>query len=65
MTATVTAPAATRVAGNQRVPLTRGYRFELVKLLSQWRVRLLILAAWVAPRDRAAALPMLIFQTYP
>ena len=25
------------------------YRFELVKLLSQWRIRLLILACWVVP----------------
>jgi ABC-2 type transport system permease protein len=27
----------------------RVYRFELVKLLSQWRIRLLLLASWVAP----------------
>ncbi len=45
MTATIVAPAAAA----DRVPVTRCYRFELVKLLSQWRVRLLILAAWVAP----------------
>ena len=45
MTATIAAPAG---AGH-RVPVTRVYRFELVKLLSQWRVRLLILASWVAP----------------
>jgi ABC-2 type transport system permease protein len=32
-----------------RVSVARGYRFELVKLLSQWRVRLLILACWIAP----------------
>ncbi len=31
------------------VPLLRGYRFELVKLLSQWRVRILLLVCWVAP----------------
>lgn len=37
------------IAAPHRVPVLRGYRFELVKLLSQWRVRLLILAAWVAP----------------
>jgi ABC-2 type transport system permease protein len=41
MTATIAAP--------QRVPVTRGYRFELVKLLSQWRVRLLLLASWIGP----------------
>jgi ABC-2 type transport system permease protein len=29
--------------------VARGYRFELVKLLSQWRVRLLILACWIGP----------------
>jgi ABC-2 type transport system permease protein len=33
----------------RRVPVVRGYRFELVKLLSQWRVRVLILACWLAP----------------
>ncbi|WP_329128188.1 ABC transporter permease [Streptomyces sp. NBC_01465] len=27
----------------------RGYRFELVKLVSQWRIRLLALACWLAP----------------
>jgi len=31
------------------VPLSRAYRFELVKLFSQWRVRLLLLACWLAP----------------
>lgn len=44
-TATVT--AATPRA--QRVPTPRVYRFELVKLVSQWRVRLLMLACWTAP----------------
>ena len=37
------------VAIARRVPLSRGYRFELVKLLSQWRIRLLVLACWIAP----------------
>jgi ABC-2 type transport system permease protein len=37
------APAAARV------PVARAYRFELVKLLAQWRVRLLILACWIGP----------------
>jgi ABC-2 type transport system permease protein len=45
MTTTITAPAAS----GQRVPVTRSYRFELVKLISQWRIRLLVLAAWVVP----------------
>ncbi|MBO1413803.1 ABC transporter permease [Streptomyces sp. FH025] len=31
------------------MPLGRVYRFELVKLLSQWRIRLLMLACWTAP----------------
>ena len=31
------------------VPLARGYRFELVKLLAHWRIRLLILACWIGP----------------
>lgn len=29
--------------------LVRVYRFELVKLLSQWRIRLLLLVCWIAP----------------
>ncbi|MEV6008231.1 ABC transporter permease [Streptomyces sp. NPDC051976] len=33
----------------RRVSITRGYRFELVKLVSQWRIRLLVLACWIAP----------------
>jgi ABC-2 type transport system permease protein len=45
MTATIAAPAAAR----QRVAVARGYRFELVKLLSLWRVRLLLVAAWIGP----------------
>ncbi|MDA3628327.1 ABC transporter permease [Saccharopolyspora sp. WRP15-2] len=46
MTATLTdapAPAASPVS------TARAYRFELVKLVSQWRVRLLVLACWIAP----------------
>jgi ABC-2 type transport system permease protein len=35
--------------------VTRGYRFELVKLLSQWRVRLLLLASWIGPAVVVAA----------
>ena len=45
----MTATIATRAAPERRVPVSRSYRFELVKLLSQWRLRLLILAAWVVP----------------
>lgn len=45
-------------------PLVRCYRFELRKLLSQWRVRLLLLACWIAPGvfvavvSRQSALPV-------
>lgn len=47
MTASVVnAPVA---AGAGRVSVRRGYRFELVKLVSQWRMRLLVLACWIAP----------------
>ena len=46
MTATTAAPGTPVV---RRVPIARGYRFELVKLLSQWRVRVLIVACWLAP----------------
>jgi ABC-2 type transport system permease protein len=49
MTTTTTGLAALPAAAVHGVPVRRAYRFELVKLLSQWRVRLLILAAWVAP----------------
>ena len=40
MTATVAAPHADA----RPAPMLRGYRFELVKLLAQWRIRLLLLA---------------------
>ncbi|WP_354526956.1 ABC transporter permease [Nakamurella sp. UYEF19] len=30
-------------------PLWRGYRFELVKLLSQWRLRVVALVCWLGP----------------
>jgi ABC-2 type transport system permease protein len=29
--------------------MLQGYRFELIKLLSQWRVRILLLACWTVP----------------
>jgi ABC-2 type transport system permease protein len=45
---TVAAPA-------RPVPVTRAYRFELVKLFSTWRVRLLIVACWLAPAVFVAA----------
>ncbi|WP_460105102.1 ABC transporter permease [Streptomyces sp. YKOK-J1] len=46
MTATLTAGDDVRPSP---VPLLRGYRFELVKLVSQWRTRLLVLACWITP----------------
>ncbi|MGV9245341.1 ABC transporter permease [Streptomyces sp. NPDC003710] len=46
MTATT---ATAGVAGARRVSVPRGYRFELVKLVSQWRIRLLVLACWIVP----------------
>ncbi|MET8909048.1 ABC transporter permease [Micromonospora sp. NPDC004551] len=52
MTATV---ADAPVADARRVSVARGYRFELVKLVSQWRIRLLVLACWIAPALFVAA----------
>ncbi|TDD86999.1 ABC transporter permease [Actinomadura darangshiensis] len=45
MTATGTPPRTEA----RPAPVLRGYRFELVKLLSQWRIRLLLLVCWLAP----------------
>ncbi|RCG29077.1 ABC transporter permease [Sphaerisporangium album] len=54
MTATITEPrAAARPA-----PVLHGYRFELVKLLSQWRIRLLIAACWIGPAVFVAAVSL-------
>jgi ABC-2 type transport system permease protein len=55
MTATVADPPAPGPAATAPpaaalpVPVARAYRFELVKLFSPWRVRLLILACWLGP----------------
>lgn len=51
MTATIAeAPAAgARPPAASPVPVSRAYRFELVKQFSPWRVRLLILACWLGP----------------
>ncbi|GGN16430.1 ABC transporter permease [Streptomyces fuscichromogenes] len=48
---TATAAPATESAPSvaRRVPVFRGYRFELVKLVSQWRIRLLVAACWIVP----------------
>ncbi|MCI2419837.1 ABC transporter permease [Saccharopolyspora sp. K220] len=55
MTATVAEPEAPAV---RPASVRRGYRFELVKLLSQWRVRLLVLACWIAPALFVAAVSL-------
>ncbi|EST19009.1 ABC transporter permease [Streptomyces roseochromogenus] len=47
--ATAVAPTPASNAGSPRVSVARGYRFELVKLVSQWRIRLLVPACWIAP----------------
>jgi ABC-2 type transport system permease protein len=39
----------TTEADDLRIPVTRVYRFELVKLVSQWRIRLLVLVCWIGP----------------
>jgi ABC-2 type transport system permease protein len=46
MTATIVHDQA---AVARPVSVARGYRFELVKLVSQWRIRILVLACWIAP----------------
>ncbi|WP_310725571.1 ABC transporter permease [Streptomyces sp. N2A] len=48
MTAALT-HARARGAGARRASVARCYRFELVKLVSQWRIRLLVLACWIVP----------------
>ncbi|MEV5006724.1 ABC transporter permease [Streptomyces sp. NPDC056159] len=55
MTATATHE---RPTGARRVPATRAYRFELVKLVSQWRIRLLVLACWIVPALFVAAVSL-------
>ncbi|MFF1819582.1 ABC transporter permease [Kribbella sp. NPDC058245] len=51
----MTAIAEAAVPAASRVSVGRAYRFELVKLMSQWRVRLLVLACWIAPAVFVAA----------
>ena len=41
----VTLPAA----GSRPAPVRRCYRFEVVKLLAQWPIRLVLLACWLGP----------------
>jgi ABC-2 type transport system permease protein len=53
-TVTVAPPSAEA----RPAPVTRGYRFELVKLLSQWRIRVLLLACWIAPAGFVAVVSL-------
>jgi ABC-2 type transport system permease protein len=54
MTATVAPPPVEA----RPAPVIRGYRFELVKQLSQWRIRVLLLACWLAPAAFVAAVSL-------
>jgi ABC-2 type transport system permease protein len=60
VTTTADAPVADvdAVTAARPVPVGRAYRFELVKLISQWRIRLLVLACWVAPALFVAAVSL-------
>ena len=48
MTTTAIAPTPAAPAA-QPASVARAFRFELVKQLAQWRVRLLVLACWIGP----------------
>jgi len=50
-TAAVTLPSA----GARPAPVLHSYRFELVKLLAQWRIRLALVACWLGPALFVAA----------
>ncbi|WP_329255098.1 hypothetical protein OG417_13560 [Actinoallomurus sp. NBC_01490] len=54
MTATVAPPPVEA----RPAPVSRSYRFELVKLLSQWRIRVLLLACWIAPAGFVAVVSL-------
>jgi ABC-2 type transport system permease protein len=43
------APPPSASGPGRPVPVARAYRFELVKLFAQWRIRLLIIACWLGP----------------
>ena len=51
MTAVIAAPPESE----HPAPARRAYRFEMRKLMSQWRIRLLFLACWLAPALFVAA----------
>src|ERR1041384_1524405 len=45
----MTAAAVALEGGARPASVRRGYRFELVKLLAQWPIRLALLACWLGP----------------
>jgi ABC-2 type transport system permease protein len=49
MTASTAPAPAVEAPAALRVPVARAYRFELVKLLAQWRLRVLIFLCWIGP----------------
>ena len=51
----MTAAVAQERVAARPAPALRGYRFELLKLVVQWRVRLLLVACWVGPAVFVAA----------
>ncbi|MGZ4185997.1 MAG: ABC transporter permease [Solirubrobacteraceae bacterium] len=53
----MTAAAVTLTSASARpAPVRRGYRFELIKLLAQWPIRLAVLACWLGPALIVAAI---------
>jgi ABC-2 type transport system permease protein len=54
----MTAAVAPPPVSAKPAPVLRGYRFELVKQLSQWRIRVLLLACWLAPAAFVAAVSL-------
>jgi ABC-2 type transport system permease protein len=44
-----TAITQPRAAGARPAPVRRSYRFELIKLLAQWPIRIALLACWIGP----------------
>lgn len=45
----VRSPGSAHDVAARPAPLRAAFRFELVKLLSQWRLRIVLLACWLAP----------------
>jgi ABC-2 type transport system permease protein len=51
-----TAAVTLRTVGAPPAPVRSTYRFELLKLLAQWRIRVVFLACWVGPALFVAAI---------